>query len=63
MQKNARGYTEDATTALKQAVENLQAAIRTVEQDDNRNSLQESLHTVEMAYKQTSNTANVLGQK
>lgn len=63
MNKNAHDYTECASNALKQAVQDLQSALQTVEKPENRDKIQQSLQAVESAYNQTCNTCDALAQQ
>ncbi|WP_088070438.1 hypothetical protein [Gottfriedia luciferensis] len=63
MQKNAREYTQEATTGLKQAIENLQSALETVEKPHNHEQIEQALQACQTAYNQTTQTANILGQE
>lgn len=63
MQKNARQFTEDATTALKHAVENLQSALETVEKPQNHELIEQALQACQTAYNHTNSTASALGQE
>ncbi len=63
MNKNARQYTEDATSALKHAVENLQSALETVEKPHNQDLIEQALHACQNAYNHTNSTASVLAQE
>ncbi|WP_110113745.1 hypothetical protein [Bacillus sp. CGMCC 1.16541] len=63
MQKNARGYVQDSCTALNEAKSCLQNALQTVEEQGNRQQIEQSLQAVESALGQCSGTANSLEQK
>ncbi|MEH6939584.1 hypothetical protein V7056_17305 [Bacillus sp. JJ664] len=63
MNKNARQYTQDATTAIKHAVENLQSALETVEKPHNHELIEQALQACQNAYNHTNSTASVLAQE
>jgi hypothetical protein len=50
MQKNARGYVQDSCTALNEAKSCLQNALQTVEEQGNRQQIEQSLQAVEMQW-------------
>ena len=62
MQKNARQFTEDATSEIKHAIENLQSALETVEKPHNHELIEQALQACQNAYNQTTKTADVLRQ-
>ncbi|MFC0270951.1 hypothetical protein ACFFIX_05755 [Metabacillus herbersteinensis] len=62
MQKNARGYVQDSFSALNNAKESLQSALQTVEKNQNREQIEQSLQVVENALQQCSQTVNSLEQ-
>ena len=63
MQKNARQFTQDATTELKHAIECLQSALETVEKPQNHEKIEQALQACQTAYNQTNQTANILEQE
>lgn len=62
MQQNARGYVQESYSALSNAKDNLQNALQTVENDTNRQNIEDSLRVVEQALQQCSQTVNRLEQ-
>lgn len=62
MQKNARGHVQDSFSALNNAKESLQSALQTVEKNQNREQIEQSLQVVENALQQCSQTVNSLEQ-
>lgn len=63
MQKNARQYTQDASSDLKHAIENLQCALETVEKSHNHELIEQALQACQNAYNHTNSTANTLSQQ
>lgn len=63
MQKNARGYSQDAQNALNQAKGNLQNALTTVEKQENKALIEQSLVAIESALKHCDMTVNSLKQE
>ncbi|WP_246938512.1 hypothetical protein [Bacillus pinisoli] len=62
MQKNARGYAQESYTSLTNAKDQLQQALQTVENDGNRQNIEQSLKMVEQALQQCSQTVSQLEQ-
>ena len=63
MEKNARGYVQDSCQALEEASRCLQQALSTVEKDQNRDRIQQSLDGLIAVQSHCSETANVLSQQ
>lgn len=62
MQKNARGFVQDSVSALETARTSLQSALQTVEKGTNREKIESSLQSVEVALQQCGQTVNGLEQ-
>lgn len=62
MEKNARGYVQESCQALEKASRCLQQALSTVEKDQNRDRIQQSLDGLTAVQSHCSETANVLSQ-
>ncbi|MBM7659685.1 ribosome recycling factor [Bacillus mesophilus] len=62
MQKNARGFVQESYSALTNARENLQQALNTVEKNENRGQIEDSLRAVEDALQQCNQTVERLEQ-
>ncbi|WP_165994972.1 hypothetical protein [Bacillus sp. Cs-700] len=63
MEKNARGYVQESCQALEEASRCLQQALSTVEKDQNRARIQQSLDGLTAVQSHCSETVNVLSQQ
>ncbi|WP_044640054.1 hypothetical protein [Risungbinella massiliensis] len=63
MQKNARGYSQDAQNALNQAKNNLQNALNTVEKQENKALIEQSLLSIASAMEHCDIAVNSLEQE